>query len=309
MKGTYCIFDLEPNKELKIGVLKFSWIICKIDQDNHMFTLATSDYYIKQNDLTFKNYDYKSHGISNKILKLEGENILYVLDLFYESLKTFEVDYVCGFKIKENDLLYIYNLANKHNITNLKKDFFERKFIILDIFEIIGDYTKKNNISCKLDFENLYPYIFKTNFPKTKYHNTTIDCEHSRNLLFTLIMQDITLFDYLEPIINDKIDFQNIDELKNLVDSQLILENNNLKDQITITDKTILKLEIQLQDKNNHLGKILKQITELNIKLSDTKEQQIRLECKNQELENKIKTLQNQLQNSENKFFKLINIE
>lgn len=290
MLGTYCFFDLEPNKELKLGVLKFSWIICKIDEDNHMFTLSSSDYYVRQENPKFKNYDFKAHGISNKVLKLEGENFTYILDRLLESLKTMNVDYVCGFKIREHDLKYIYKIAEKYNLTDFKKDFFERKYIVLDVLEIIAEYTKKNNFNVKLTFEHLYPYIFnKAQFPKTKYHNTATECQHTRNILFKLIMDDISLFDYLQPLITDKIDFKKIDELKDLVDSQLLEENENLIQKTSQLEIRILKLGIELDNNKETIDNHQNILLEKDDKYLQLRDEKVRLECKKEDLENTIK--------------------
>ena len=166
MLGTYCIINIERNRDFKLGILKVSWLICKLQDDNQLITLSTSDYYISQDENNFKNHCFKEHGISNKKMKMEGESFFYVLDRLYDNLKDMDVDYVCGYKFKEHDLKYIYEFAERHDIINFKKDFFTRKYLIVDIFEIVGQWTKKKGISVQLDYEHLYPYLFKSQYPK-----------------------------------------------------------------------------------------------------------------------------------------------
>ena len=289
MLGTYCIFDLEPNKEFSLGVLKMSWLICKFMGDNNMVTLTTTEYYISpENPKKFKNYDYKTHGISNNTLKLEGESLFYVLDQFREDLKTFKVNYICGFKIKEKDLPYIYKIANKHNITTMKQEYMEKKFIILDVMQIAGKWTKLNNRSCKLTFEELYPRLFKANFPKTKYHNTTTDCQHSRNILFKLLMDDPSIFDDIKPLIDESIEFKQIDELKHMVDEQLLNENNQLKASSIKLEICILELQLKLENSEEKSQKQNIEIKMWQDKYSEVRDKTIEYETKLQCLENEI---------------------
>jgi hypothetical protein len=297
MQGVYCIFDIEPNKDFTLGVLKISWLICKY-QDQNLITLSTNEYFVTPDNPKFKNYDYKFHGISNKLLKLEGESIFYILDLFYEDLKTFEVDYLSGFKIKEYDLEYLYKLAQKHNITNLKKDFINKKFIIIDVAEYVGEWVKKNNLSIKISFEELYPYLFnKAQFPKTKYHNTTLECQHTRNILFKLLVDDITLFDDIEPLISDKINFKEIDQLKDLVDEQLLLDNDNLKNTCKKLETRILGLELEIEEYRDNLNIKNKIIEEEKTNGMNFRDEKIKAETKLSILEKQVEKLETELKN------------
>lgn len=305
MQGIFCIFDLEPNKNLKLGLLKISWLICKYTDDNNFITLTTKDYYVNQdNTKNFVNYNYKFHGISNKKLKLEGESILYILEKLAEDLKIFEVDYISGYRIKGSDIDYIQKLANEYNLTDLKTDYLNKKYIIIDTFELLGKWTKKNNLSIKLDFETLYPYLFKMKLPKNKYHNTMTECEHSRNILFYLISKDVEIFDDIKPLMKDKIDFKKINELKNLVDEQLVYENDSLKSVIEQIEKHLLQKEIELEKQEEEQKNIEEKMEEINKKYLEIRDKSIRLECKNEELEKKVKNREEKLKEINNQFIK-----
>lgn len=257
MNGVYCIFDTEPNKEFNFGILKMSWMICKYENDN-LITLSTTEYIIQQDDQKFKNYNYKHHGISNKNIKLEGESLFFILDQFIQDLKTFDVDFICGFKMIDNDLKYLYDIAKKYNITNLTKEYIEKKFIILDIFTYVGQYLNNLGHKLPLTFESLYPFLFKTKYPKTKFHNTSIECEHIRNILYKLLVSDPDLFKGIQPLIKEKIDFRQVDEWKDLVDKQLYEENEHFRTQINKLKITILDLECKLENKDDTINDYIK---------------------------------------------------
>lgn len=304
MQGTFCIFDLEPNKNFKFGILRFSWLICKYD-NNNLITLTTKDFFINQDHIkNFINHEYKFHGISNKKLKLEGESILYVLEQFAKDLKNFQIDYISGYRIKNTDIPFIHKLANEYNLTELKEDFVNKKYIIMDTYELLGQWTKKNTLNIKLDFETLYPYLFKMKYPKTKYHNTNTECEHCRNVLFYLISKDISIFDDIQPLIKDKIDFKKIEELKNLVDEQLMEENDSLKSVIYDMEKRILKLEVNKEKQEDESELINKRMMESDKKYLDMRDKCIRLECKNEDLEKKIEIREKKLEDINRQFTK-----
>lgn len=304
MIGNYCIFDLEPNKDFCFGILKFSWLICKFTPSNDLITLTTKEFFIRQNDKNFKNYNFKFHGISNKKLSLEGEPLLYVLESFAEDLKTFNVDYISGFKIKKMDLPFIFKSATTYNLTSLKEDFFQKKYIIIDVLDVVGKWTTKNMRNIKLDFKSLYPYLFQMDFPKKKYHDSTIDCEHSRNILFNLIISDIELFEDIQPLIDDKIDFKKINELKDLVDEQLLSENDDLKTQTRLLEKRILELELELENKNELIVDKEGEFKKFEIKYLDIRDNKVKLECENKYLKEKLDETEKKLLDTNNKFKK-----
>jgi len=154
MQGTYCILCIEPNKSFDFGIVKISWIICKID-DCSSTVLFTNDFFVRQDNPKFQNYNYKTHGISNQTLKLEGESINYILEEFADCIKNMNVEFICGYGYAK-DLKFIYDFAHKHNIKTLKKEVLEKKFIIIDIKNIVGQYINKNNIPIKDTQESIY---------------------------------------------------------------------------------------------------------------------------------------------------------
>lgn len=305
MQGTFCIFDLEPNKDFKLGILRFSWLICKLTEENNLITLATQDFYINQDHVkNFTNYNYKFHGISNKKLKLEGESILYILERLIDDLKNFEIDFISGYKIKNNDLVQIQKLAIEYNLTDLKKEYMDKKYIVIDVFDLLGEWTKKNNLSLKLDFETLYPYLFKAKYPKTKYHNTNLECEHCRNILFHLIATNISIFDEIQPLIKDKIDFKKITELKDLVDEQLLMENESYKKVIYRLEKRILELEIEKEEKKEEDEIINNRMIQSDKKYLEIRDKSVKLDCENNLLKEKLEKTEGKLKDINNQFTK-----
>ena len=305
MFGNYIIFDLEPNKDYIFGILKFSWIICKFNEFNKLITLSSTDYFIKQNDPKFRNHIFKIHGISNKKLELEGEPLEYVLERFAEDIKTFEIDYICGFKIKNKnqDLNFIFKYADKYNLTSLKKDFIQKKHVIIDVYDVLALWLKKNNISIKITYEDAYPWLFnKSRYPKSKYHNTSVEIQHCRNILFKLIVSDIEIFDDFKPLIDEKIDFQKIDELKDIIDGQLLEQNTNLKEQNHKLESRILELELDVDQYKELYEEQTSKEKELETDYMNIRDDKIRLECKKEEYENEIRRLKNALIDVNNKF-------
>lgn len=307
MLGNYIIFDLEPNKDYIFGILKFSWIICKFNEFNKLITLTSSDYFIKQDDPKYRNHIFKYHGISNKKLQLEGEPLEYVMQRFADDIKVFEVDYIAGFRIKHKnqDLEYLYKNAEKYNLTSLKKDFIQKKCIIVDVYDILGLYLKKNNIIIPITYKDAYPRLFnKMQFPKTKYHNTSIEIQHCKNILFKLIVSDLELFDEFQPLIQEKLDFKKIDEFKDIIDGQLLEQNDNLKQQNHILTSRILELELEIDEYKEILKIKEEKEKKIDEQYEKLKEEKIRLECKKEEHIHKIKRLENVLQETQNKFKK-----
>lgn len=331
MHGTYCIIDLEPNMNFTFGILKFSWLICRVTGQNEIITINTTDFYVKQDDKNFKNHNYKYHGISNKLLKLEGEPLENILLSFSNDLKNYKVNYLCGYNFQD-DLNFIYTISDKFDFLSLKKDYIEKKYIILDIQNYVCNWRKLNNITMNTDFQSVYQYLFRSKFPKHKHHNTTLECQYSKNILFKIMMECPNAFEDLEPLIEEKIDFQKVDELKDILEKQILEENEFLKSQLKQIEKYLLQIEfnnekyqekiqeqediilnnqktyLELRDSNVKLitqnENLTKQLETLNTNFNNINENKIKLQCKNEELSNQVKTLTDNYNNLNKKYDK-----
>ena len=286
MEGVYCIFDLEPNKEFNFGILRVSWLICKFEKNN-ITTLMTKDFLINQdNNPKFVNYNYKYHGISNGQLKLDGEDLLYVLDIFRNDLKIHNVNYISGFKIRNQDIKEINKYAMKFDLIELMEENLTKNYIIMDIINIIGKWSLKRGVKVKLNYDDIYHCLFKKKCPHGKYHNTLTECENTRSIIFNLMIQDPELFDDYKPLFENHMKLKSKDHLKNIADEKIMEENDLLNKKIIELEKTILKLEVSLE-------KTKEKVEEEKIKYFEFRDNKVKLEAINQELRRRLEIIDN----------------